>query len=114
MLRLLVDTCIWLNLAKDHRQQPLLTALESMVKHNEVSLIVPRLVVDEFARNKEKIVRESGQSLITLLRPARQTIGQFGRADTKTATDWLEPVLKAPGSGGPPWPRKRSRPSAAC
>lgn len=86
MLRLLIDTCVWLNLARDYRQKPLLTALENMVKDNEVSLIVTRLVIDEFARNKEKIVRESGQSLTALLKRARQAIGQFGRDDTKDAT----------------------------
>lgn len=54
MLRLLIDTCVWLDMAKDDRHQPTLAALESMIKANEVRLILPRQAVDEFARNKER------------------------------------------------------------
>lgn len=86
MLRLLIDTCIWLELAKDYRLKPLLTALGSLVKVGEVSLIVPRLVIDEFARNKERVVRESGQSVSSLVKRARRTVGQFGNDDTKAVT----------------------------
>lgn len=86
MLRLLIDTCIWLELAKDYRLKPLLTALENLVKDNEVSLIVPRLVIDEFARNKERVVRESGQSVSTLVKRAKKTVDQFGKDDSKAVT----------------------------
>ena len=86
MLRMLIDTCVWLELAKDYRLKPLLTALEHLVKAGEVSLIVPRLVIDEFARNKERVVRESGQSMSSLVKRAKKTVDQFGRDDTKAAT----------------------------
>lgn len=86
MLRLLIDTCVWLELAKDYRLNPLLTALENLVKNGEVSLIIPRLVIDEFARNKERVVRESGQSVSSLVRRAKKTVDQFGKDDTKAAT----------------------------
>ncbi len=70
MLRLLIDTCVWLELAKDYRLKPLLTALENLVKDGEVSLIVPNLVVDEFTRNKERVARERGQSVSSLIKRA--------------------------------------------
>lgn len=85
MMRLLIDTCVWLELAKDHRLQPLLTALENLVKDGEVSLIVPRLVIDEFVRNKERVVRESGQSVSSLVKRAKKTVDQFGKDDTKAS-----------------------------
>ena len=49
MLRLLIDTCVWLDIAKDYRHRPTLHALESRVENGDVELILPRQVVDEFA-----------------------------------------------------------------
>lgn len=85
MLRLLIDTCVWLELAKDYRLKPLLTALENLVKAGEISLIVPRLVVDEFSRNKERVARESGQSVSSLVKRAKKAVEQFARDDSKVA-----------------------------
>jgi hypothetical protein len=42
MLQLLVDTCVWLDAAKDYRHQPTLHAVEQMIEVGEVSLVVPR------------------------------------------------------------------------
>jgi hypothetical protein len=42
MLQLLVDTCVWLDAAKDYRHQATLHAVEQMIEVGEISLIVPR------------------------------------------------------------------------
>jgi predicted nucleic acid-binding protein len=55
MLRVLVDTSVWLDLLKDYRQKPLLTVLENLLAAGEVSLVLPRIVKDEFERNKVRI-----------------------------------------------------------
>lgn len=83
MLHMLIDTCVWLDLAKDPRQLPILTCLESLIEQGQVALIVPQTVVDEFARNKERIVREGAQSLSSLFRRVKDTVERFGAADTK-------------------------------
>jgi hypothetical protein len=31
MLHLLVDTCVWLDLAKDYREQPVISALQDLI-----------------------------------------------------------------------------------
>ncbi len=41
MFKMLIDTCVWLDLAKDQRQVPLLAVVEEMVKIGMVTLIVP-------------------------------------------------------------------------
>jgi PIN domain len=74
MFKILIDTCVWLDLAKDHRQEALLTSLEALVHEGEVSLIVPRIVLDEFSKNKKKIVEESSRSLSSSLKRARDRI----------------------------------------
>lgn len=83
MLRALIDTCVWLDLAKDHRQAPLLAALEELVRVGAVSLIVPRIVVAEFRRNEGRIAKESVQSLRGILSRAKEAIEQFGDAASK-------------------------------
>jgi hypothetical protein len=48
---LLIDTCIWLDVAKDYQQQAIPSALEQLIRQGHIALILPRIVVDEFARN---------------------------------------------------------------
>lgn len=81
MFKILIDTCVWLDLAKDHQQQALLGALEELVRGKQVSLILPRTVVDEFTRNKARIVAESRQSLSSTLKRVKAVVDKFG--DTK-------------------------------
>lgn len=83
MLHVLIDTCVWLDIAKDHRHRPTLTALEQMIEAGEVSLALPRQAVDEFARNKDRIVKESGKSLGSTFKRVKDAVRQFGRAEGK-------------------------------
>src|SRR5208282_3309267 len=53
LFTLLIDTCVWLDLAKDHQQQ--LGALEELKRNGRVLLVLPRTVLEEFARNKTRI-----------------------------------------------------------
>jgi hypothetical protein len=59
VFRILIDTCVWLDLAKDHQQQPILTALEELIRQGDISLIVPRIIVDEFDRNKPVLLKRA-------------------------------------------------------
>src|SRR6202040_119065 len=63
VLGILIDTCVWLDLAKDYQQQPILTALEELIRQGDISLLLPRTIVDEFARNKSRVIEDSGRSL---------------------------------------------------
>ena len=56
---ILIDTCVWLDLAKDYQQQAILAALEELIRHRSIALILPRKVVDEFARNKARVIEEA-------------------------------------------------------
>jgi hypothetical protein len=78
MFNILVDTCVWLDAAKDPDQQPLLGVLEELVKLNEVRLIVPRIVIDEFGRNKQRIIQESGRSLSGVFKRVKEAMAKFG------------------------------------
>ncbi|WP_439478366.1 PIN domain-containing protein [Brevundimonas sp.] len=80
---MLIDTCVWLDLAKDHRQQATLACLEALMEQGQVALILPETVVEEFGRNKERVIRESGQSLSSLFRRVKDTVERFGEEGTR-------------------------------
>lgn len=84
MFKILVDTCVWLDLAKDTTQAPLIAALEALIERKVVSLIVPRLVVDEFQRHQDRIGRESVQSLRGVLRRVKDAVEEFGDPKQKS------------------------------
>jgi hypothetical protein len=75
---LLFDTCVWLDLAGNYGNAPLLSALEALCHQHVIDLIVPQLVRDEFARNKERIIKESGRSLSGALKRARVALWTYG------------------------------------
>jgi len=85
MHKILVDTCVWLDMAKDSEQQALLNVVEELVKRNELTLIVPRTVVDEFARNKGRIIKESSQSLSSVFKKVKDVVDKFGDPKKKKA-----------------------------
>ncbi len=79
MFNILIDTSVWLELAKDQRQTPLLGVVEEMVKQKLATLIVPRVVVlDEFRRNRHRIITESTKSLSSHFRLVKDAVGKIG------------------------------------
>jgi hypothetical protein len=76
--RMLIDTCVWLDLAKDPRQEPLLAVVEEMVNHGIVSLIVPRLVIEEFRKNRDRVARASTKSLSAHFKLVKEAVGKIG------------------------------------
>ncbi|MBJ7442661.1 MAG: DUF4935 domain-containing protein [Sphingopyxis sp.] len=81
---LLIDTCVWLDLAKDYSQRSLLSALEELVRMGQVSLVVPVVVTEEFERSKERIIEESGRSIGSTLRRAKEMLSKLGDEKDKT------------------------------
>jgi hypothetical protein len=84
MFRMLIDTCVWLNLAKDQKQVPLLSVVEKMVKRGMLSLIVPRVMLDEFQRNRERVAKESARSLSSHFRQVKEAVGKVAGDNRKT------------------------------
>jgi hypothetical protein len=78
MLKLLIDTCVWLDLAKDHRQQVTLRYIEQLMEAGEIALVVPIQVVNEFTRNRDRIIKENQQSLSSVFKRVKDTIRRFG------------------------------------
>jgi hypothetical protein len=56
MFSVLIDACAWLDMAQDPKQAPLLLVVENMVRQGLMRLVVPRVVIDEFKRNRARVV----------------------------------------------------------
>jgi hypothetical protein len=82
---LLVDTCVWLDLAKDYQQQAILAALEELIRQGDITLLLPRIVVAEFSRNKARIVEESSRSLSSTLKRVKDAVEKFGDPRKRSA-----------------------------
>ena len=83
MFKLLIDTCVWLDVAKDHRQASVLDTLEILLRDGRLTLLLPRTVVTEFSRNKDRIVEEGSRSLSSTLRRAKEVVGRLGEGRGK-------------------------------
>jgi hypothetical protein len=75
---LLIDTCVWLDVAKDYQQQSILAALEELIRQGDIALILPRTIVNEFARNKARVIEDASRSLSSTLKRAKEAVEKFG------------------------------------
>lgn len=103
MFRILIDTCVWLDIAKDQKQLPVLDVLEQMIYRKQVSLIVPRIVLDEFKRNRNRVAQESKRSLASHFQMVRRAVDKAGgdKRKVKAVISHLEDVNhKIPLIGG--------------
>jgi hypothetical protein len=78
MFRMLIDTCVSLDPAKDPKQVPILGGVEELFRLGMVSLIVPSVGRDEFRRNREHIAKESAESFSTHCRLVKEAVGEIG------------------------------------
>ena len=62
-VRMLVDSCVWLDLAKDPSTLPLIGALEELVGGEDLVLVVTRTILDEFAQSKSQLVEDGGRGV---------------------------------------------------
>jgi len=82
MFNVLIDTCVWLDLAQDPKQTPLLLVVENMAEDKALSLIVPRVVHDEFHRNRERVAKASARSLASHFQQVKEAVKK-GTADRR-------------------------------
>lgn len=80
---MLIDTCVWLDLAKDNNQHQLLGVLEGLISDEKVQLIVPRITIAEFQRNKDRIVKDITQSFSSNFKRTREAIVRLADAKQK-------------------------------
>lgn len=86
MFNVLIDTCVLLDMAQDPKQTPLLLVVENMVRQSMLRLVVPRVVIDEFKRNRARVAQASARSLKSHVAQVKEAINRAdGNARRKKA-----------------------------
>lgn len=85
MLKMLVDTCVWLDMAKSPSQSKNLEILLHLRTDKLIDFIVPKVVLEEFERNRDRVIAEHAKSITTTLSRAREiVVAQGGKKRSKT------------------------------
>jgi hypothetical protein len=87
MLRLLVDTSVWLDLAKRRDGQRWIVSIRVLQSQGKVELLVPSLVIDEFERNRPRAEAAVTSSVLDRFRQLRQDLHEYGGDER---FQWLE------------------------
>lgn len=74
---ILIDTSVWLDLVKDPRQLPVLETIPALIEDGRLQLILPSIILDEFSRNRDRVIADSRRSLGSHFRLVRQAIAEF-------------------------------------
>lgn len=78
MFNVLIDTSVWLDLAEDQRQTPLLSVVEELINDGLLNLIVPGTVITEFRKNRSRVAKASAKSLSTHFQLVKDAIRKAG------------------------------------
>ena len=109
MFNVLIDTSVWLDLAQDQKQTPLIDPLVTMLTDGYIKLLVPRIVLTEFQKNRQRVAERAQRSLSTHFNLVKDAIRKVD-GDNKQKTKVLEYLSnvdhRIPLVGGV-WPRAR-------
>jgi hypothetical protein len=78
MLRLLIDTSVWLNIAKRRDGQQIIVPLRLLLSQKKIELLVPSLILDEFDRNRPRAEAATSTSVRERFRVLRQDLQDYG------------------------------------
>jgi hypothetical protein len=91
MLRVLVDTSVWLDMAKRRDGQQWVVPLRVLIFQGKLELLVPAVVLDEFQRNRPRAEAAVTDSVLRRFRMVRQDLHEFGAEDGEA---WLEEMAR--------------------
>ena len=83
MVKLLIDTCVWLDIAKTAKGENTLNLLTNFIEQGEVSLILPEIFYAEFERNKERVIADAGKSLSSQFKKVKEMVAEHGDQESK-------------------------------
>ncbi len=81
MLRILVDTSTWLDLAKRRDGQKWIVILRLLVRWNRLQVVVPTVVAEEFSRNRARGEASMTASVAERFRLLKADLDQYGGDD---------------------------------
>lgn len=85
MRYLLVDTSVWLDLARNINGQKIIVAVRVLVHQDRVRLWVPQVILDEFDRNQARVKTDMTRSMSAHFSRVRDAIEQHGQGEGRQA-----------------------------
>ena len=104
MFNVLIDTCVWLDIADKPQQTPLMEVLDGLLSYGGVNLLFPQIVKDEFTKNRTKIAEKSTKGLSThfnLVKDAIRRSDATKRKKDRMLADLSDVDHRLPQVGGP-------------
>ena len=90
MLRLFVDTSTWLDLAKRRDGQRLIVPIRVLTFQRRLDVLVPRVVVDEFERNRPKVEASMTSEVTQRFKLIRRDLVQYGNDQQAEALEMVD------------------------
>lgn len=87
MIRVLLDTPIWLDIAKRRDGQRWVVSLRVFASQGGLEILAPQIVLDEFTRNRPRIEASVSAAVSERFRQIRRDLHEYG--DT-SRLDWLD------------------------
>lgn len=90
VIHLLVDTSVWLDLAKRRDGQKWIVAVRVLMFQKKLELLVPAVVLDEFERNRGRIETAMTASVAERFRLLKKDLDEYGGEDRHHVLDLLD------------------------
>ncbi len=90
MIHLLVDTSVWLDLAKRRDGQKWIVAMRVLMFQKKLELLIPAVVLDEFERNRGRIETAMTASVAERFRLLKKDLDEYGGEDRHNALNLLD------------------------
>ncbi|GAA4010363.1 hypothetical protein GCM10022247_35670 [Allokutzneria multivorans] len=87
MLSLLVDTSVWLDLAKNRDGQLTIVPIRLLVLQQSLELLVPQIITDEFQRNRPRVEAAATKSVHERFRLLRNDVSAYANSETRQWVD---------------------------
>jgi hypothetical protein len=83
MFRIMLDTNIWIDLAGNFKEQPLLIVLEELIRNKKAELIVPSVVKREYETKRPGTERAAVQRAASAFANAKSIVELLGASEEK-------------------------------
>ncbi|MGI5392495.1 PIN domain-containing protein [Streptomyces sp. CA-251251] len=87
MLRLLIDTSVWLDIAKRRDGQRIIVPLRVLMHQKKLEILAPSLILDEFERNRPRVEESVSASIRDRFKAIRQDLQEYGDSQ---GGEWIE------------------------
>jgi len=82
-VHMLVDTCVWLDLAKQPDGGKVVSILKQLSEQGKIDILVPAIIITEFERNRDRVQAAMTKSVSSKFSEVRKAISEHGRGENK-------------------------------